>query len=198
LLSEADKNIAYQGLAWLLDALQVKADLIRRPFESELRRNVIDASRNYFEQWLLSDDCRVWWSLGVWKATTMIRQQYLEWCEEQGFDKRFTASPLNKYLDHACAGGFLRKDGDSQGRMTYEEVHGEEKRGRGWTLIQRPDDPTVWSGPCALENQHRTASVSSITSFRERLRARKTKQVAVENDLATAFFSEVKMRGVAA
>jgi hypothetical protein len=68
------------------------------------------------------------------------------------------------------ASGWLRKDGDSQGRISYIDRCGIDRRDRGWTLTQRPDEPEVWEGQPRTDQ--RLVGSEAIQTFREKMAKR--------------------------
>lgn len=100
-------RMAWEGLAEILHQIEIDDHLIGRPFETEVKRRMIDSGLDAFDEWFQSDEVLERWQVGEFAPVSWIKDQYVKWAKENAFPGCTSTSYCQRKLDEMVSEGFV-------------------------------------------------------------------------------------------
>jgi hypothetical protein len=104
-LGSIGQQTAWEGLVSILSAIDIDERLISRALETDVKRRMIDAGQEPFEEWLLSDETIERWKLGEFAPIQWIKDNYVEWARANAYPGCSTSSYCKNKLEEMVSEG---------------------------------------------------------------------------------------------
>lgn len=106
-LSEDAKLRAIEGLAELLNAIDIDDDLLSRAIDTDIKRRMIDAGADPFYEWFLSEDVLGHWLVDEFAPVSWIKDRYLSWAKEKAPRSCTSSVYAQTKIDELVSEGYL-------------------------------------------------------------------------------------------
>ena len=98
---------AIEGLAEILNAIDIDDDLLSCAFETHIKRRMIDAGADPFYEWFHSDEVLERWMVGEFAPVSWIKDKYLAWAKEKAPRGCTTNVYAQTKIDELVSEGYL-------------------------------------------------------------------------------------------
>lgn len=106
-LSEDAKTRAIEGLAEILNTIEIDDDLLSKAHETDIKRRIVDAGADPFYEWFHSDEVLGRWLVGEFASISWIKEKYLSWAKERAPRGCTTNVYAQTRIDELVSEGYL-------------------------------------------------------------------------------------------
>jgi len=106
-LSEDAKERALEGLAEILNAIDIDDDLLSRAIDTDIKRRMIDSGADPFNEWFQSDEVLGRWLVGEFAPAWWVKDRYLSWAKEKAPRGCTTSVYAQTKIDELVSEGYL-------------------------------------------------------------------------------------------
>jgi hypothetical protein len=106
-LSESAKVRAIEGLAEILNGIDIDDDLLSRAIDTDIKRRMIDAGADPFYEWFHTDEVLGRWLVGEFAPVSWIKDRYLSWAKEKAPRGCTTNVYAQTKIDELVSEGYL-------------------------------------------------------------------------------------------
>ncbi len=106
-LSQDAKVRAIEGLAEILNTIDIDDDLLSRAIDTDIKRRMIDAGADPFYDWFHSDEALGLWLVGEFAPVSWIKGKYLTWAKEKAPRGCTTNIYAQTKIDELVSEGYL-------------------------------------------------------------------------------------------
>jgi len=133
LKSEEERNRTLRGFSAVLSSVEIDDVLLRKPFPTELRSDLMAANLSLVERWFAATD-RGWspgessasgtvWMEGGTKSSETLWESFLDWARQKEPHNKFTQNRFGREMTLLEASGYVKRSRLSgRGDVCYEKL----------------------------------------------------------------------------
>ena len=130
--SEEERDRILRGFAAVLSSVEIDDVLLRKPFHTELRADLMAANLTLVEHWFASTD-RGWtqdgsasgsvWMQGETKSSEALWELFLDWTRQKDPHNKYNHNRFGREMSQLEAQGYVKRDcSGGRGRRAYEKL----------------------------------------------------------------------------